>query len=178
MQDPGNGIAPTDNGVRRPARRTSQAASHGDGYGRLPGERVASLPPTVPSFVGRGFAFPMGVDANGAIRLTTGPEELDTSIRVVLSTAPGERLMRPQFGCRIWELMFEPVNHNTLGLMAAATRDAITQWEPRVDVLDVVCTPDARDSSLVRIEVSYRVRSTNDRRNLVYPFYVIPREEG
>jgi hypothetical protein len=120
----------------------------------------------------------MGVDASGAIRLTTGPEELDTSIRVVLSTAPGERLMRPQFGCRIWELMFEPVNYNTLGLMAAATRDAVTQWEPRVDVLDVVCTPDARDPSLVRIEVTYRVRSTNDRRNLVYPFYVIPREEG
>ncbi len=178
MQDPGNGIAPTDSGARRPGRRAGQAGSYGDGYGRLPGERVAALPPTVPAFVGRGFAFPMGVDASGAIRLTTGPEELDTSIRVVLSTAPGERLMRPQFGCRIWELMFEPVNYNTLGLMAAATRDAVTQWEPRVDVLDVVCTPDARDPSLVRIEVTYRVRSTNDRRNLVYPFYVIPREEG
>ncbi len=178
MQDQGNGTVPAQAGARRPARRASQNGGYSDGYGHLPGERVASMPPTVPAFVGRGFAFPMGVDTNGAIRLTTGPEELDTSIRVVLSTAPGERLMRPQFGCRIWELMFEPVNHNTLGLMAAATRDAVTQWEPRVDVLDVACTPDPRDASLVRIEVTYRVRTTNDRRNLVYPFYVIPREEA
>lgn len=146
--------------------------------GSAPGERGGRLEPTSPAFVGRGFAFPMSVDSHGNIRLTSGPEELDTSLRVILSTAPGERLMRPQFGCKIWDLLFEPVNFNTLGLMEAATRDALTQWEPRVDVLDVTCTPDDRDTTLVRIAVSYRVRSTNDRRNLVYPFYVIPREES
>ncbi len=131
----------------------------------------------VASFVGRGFAFPMGVDRDGSIRLTRGAEDMDTSIRVILSTAPGERLMRPQFGCRIWELVFEPVNFNTLGLMEQAVRDALAQWEPRAEVTDVHCEPDARDPYLVHVQISYKVRSTNDRRNLVYPFYVIPREE-
>ena len=130
-----------------------------------------------PSFIGRGFRFPMGVDHRGAIAMTSGPEDLDCSIRVVLSTAPTERVMRPEFGCRIWDLLFEPVNANTVGLMAQSVRDAIAQWEPRVEVVDVVVTPDDDDASLVRIGVAYRVRSTNDRRNLVYPFYMIPREE-
>jgi phage baseplate assembly protein W len=130
-----------------------------------------------PSFIGRGLRFPMGVDHRGAIAMTSGPEDLDCSIRVVLSTAPTERVMRPEFGCRIWDLLFEPVNANTIGLMAQSVRDAVAQWEPRVEVVDVVVTPDDDDASLVRIEVAYRVRSTNDRRNLVYPFYMIPREE-
>jgi phage baseplate assembly protein W len=131
----------------------------------------------VASFVGRGFSFPMGVDRDGGLRLTRGPEDLDTSMRVILSTAPGERLMRPQFGCRIWELLFEPVNFNTLGLMDQAVRDALAQWEPRAEVSEVQCVPDSRDPYLVHIHIAYKVRATNDRRNLVYPFYVIPREE-
>ncbi len=90
-----------------------------------------------PAFIGRGITFPMGVDHTGSISLTSGPEDLDRSIRVVLATAPGERVMRPEFGCRIWELLFEPVNSNTLGLMAQAVRQAVAQWEPRVEVEDV-----------------------------------------
>ena len=129
-------------------------------------------------FIGRGFRFPMGVDHRGSLALTTGPEELDSSIRVVVSTAPGERVMRPAFGCKIWDLLFEPVNANTLGYMAQAVREAIAQWEPRVETESVDVLPDKRDTSLVHIYVTYRVRSTNDRRNLVYPFYVIPREEA
>ncbi len=85
-----------------------------------------------PGFVGRGFRFPMGVDHRGAIALTSGPEELNCSIRVVLATAPSERVMRPEFGCKIWDLLFEPVNANTLGLMAQAVREALAQWEPRI----------------------------------------------
>jgi phage baseplate assembly protein W len=131
----------------------------------------------VPSFIGRGFAFPMSVDGNGNIRLTRGAEDLDTSMRVILCTAPGERLMRPQFGCRIWDLLFEPINANTTGLMAQAVRESLAQWEPRVEVQDVDVVPDPDNHSLVHIHISYKVRSTNDRRNLVYPFYVIPREE-
>jgi phage baseplate assembly protein W len=96
----------------------------------------------------------------------------------VLATAPGERLMRKDFGCRIWELLFEPVNANTLGLMAQSVREAVAQWEPRVEVEDVQVVPDERESAMVRIGVTYRVRTTNDRRNLVVPFYVIPREES
>ncbi len=105
-----------------------------------------------------------------------GPTGVECSIRVVLSTAPGERVMRPAFGCKIWDLLFEPVNSNTIGLMSHAVREALAQWEPRVDVEDVNVVPDRDDSALVRILVTYVVKTTNDRRNLVYPFYVIPRE--
>ena len=131
-----------------------------------------------PGFVGRGFRFPMGVDHRGGIAMTSTPEDLDCSLRVILATAPSERVMRPDFGCRIWDLLFEPINANTLGLMAEAVRDSVAQWEPRVELTDVSVVQDDNDAGLVRIGVSYRVKATNDRRNLVYPFYVIPREEG
>ena len=131
-----------------------------------------------PAFIGRGFRFPMGVDHRGGIAMTSTPEDLDCSLRVILATAPSERVMRPEFGCRIWDLLFEPINANTTGLMADAVRNAVAQWEPRVDLEDVSVTQDDNEPGLVRIGVSYRVRTTNDRRNLVYPFYVIPREEG
>jgi phage baseplate assembly protein W len=130
------------------------------------------------SFVGRGFFWPMQVDHTGSIRLTDGASDIDAAMAVVLATAPGERVMRPDFGCRIWDLLFEPVTANLLGLMAQAVRDALTQWEPRVIVETVDTVPDPHDSAGVSIRVGYRVKATNDRRNLVYPFYVIPHEEG
>jgi hypothetical protein len=128
------------------------------------------------SFIGRGFSWPMGVDHTGSIALTDGPDDLDRSIRLVLLTAPGERVMRPQFGCRIWDLLFEPVTPNLLGLVAEAVREAVAQWEPRVALEAVTPTVDDNDDALVRIHITYRVRATNDRRNLVYPFYVIPHD--
>jgi len=130
------------------------------------------------SFVGRGFFWPMQVDHTGSIRLTDGASDIDAAMAVVLATAPGERVMRPEFGCRIWDLLFEPVTANLIGLMAQAVREALAQWEPRVEVDQVEPVPDPRDSALVQITVAYRVKATNDRRNLVFPFYVIPHEEG
>jgi hypothetical protein len=128
------------------------------------------------TFVGRGFSWPMEVDHTGSIRLTDSAEDIDRSMRIVLMTAPGERVMRPMFGCDIWDLLFEPVTPNLLGLIAEAVYEALGQWEPRVEVEEVTPVPDVDDSALVRVSVSYRVRATNDRRNLVYPFYVIPNE--
>jgi uncharacterized protein len=128
-------------------------------------------------FIGRGFMFPLRVDQSGSIALTAGTDDLITSIRMILATAPGERVMRPRFGCSIWDMLFEPINANTMGLMAVAVREALGQWEPRIAVEDVIVHPDEADNGRVRIDVTYVVRSTNDRRNLVYPFYVIPREE-
>ncbi len=127
-------------------------------------------------FIGRGIMFPMRVDQSGSIAMTGGVDDLDSSVRMVLSTAPGERLMRPRFGCRIWEMLFEPINANTLGLMAVAVRDALGQWEPRIVVEDVVARPDPTADGRVGIDITYRVKTSNDKRNLVYPFYVIPRE--
>ncbi len=128
------------------------------------------------NFIGRGIMFPMRVDQSGAIAFTSGASDIDASLRMVLITAPGERLMRPQFGCKIWDLLFEPVNANTIGLMASAVRDAVAQWEPRVTLEDVDIEPDPNDRARVLIQMRYRVRTTNDVRNLVYPFYVIPQE--
>lgn len=136
---------------------------------------VRTAPTSEPNFVGRGFAWPMSVDHTGSIRLTNGVPDLDQSMRLVLMTAPGERVMRPQFGCRIWDLLFEPITANLLGLICEAVRQALAQWEPRVEVTDVVATP-AEDDGLVRVTIDYTVRSTNDRRNLVFPFYVIPHD--
>jgi phage baseplate assembly protein W len=131
----------------------------------------------VADFIGRGISFPLRVDQSGGIALAEGGDGIDASIRMALSTAPGERVMRPQFGCRIWDLLFEPVNANTLGLMAEAVRDALSQWEPRIEVDDVEVEPDPASPARVVIRILYRMRATNDRRNLVYPFYVIPHEE-
>ncbi len=139
---------------------------------------MTGIEPAQADFVGRGFYWPLQVDHTGAIRMTDGAADLDRSMAVVLATAPGERVMRPQFGCRIWDLLFEPVTPNLLGLMSQAVRDALVQWEPRVVVEDVDCIPNPDDAALITIRVIYRVRATNDRRNLVYPFYVIPHEEG
>ncbi|WAX57730.1 GPW/gp25 family protein [Jatrophihabitans cynanchi] len=128
------------------------------------------------TFVGRGFSWPMEVDHTGSIRLTDTVEDIDRSMRIVLMTAPGERVMRPRFGCDIWDLLFEPVTPNLLGLIASAVYEALGQWEPRVQVDEVVPVPDVDDGGLVRVTVTYHVKATNDRRNLVFPFYVIPHE--
>jgi uncharacterized protein len=129
-----------------------------------------------PGFLGSGFAWPFGVDHTGSIRMSDPVGDLDRSIEIILMTAPGERLMRPQFGCRIWELLFEPVTPGLLGLITEAVRRALAQWEPRIVVESVDPVPDPDNASLIRIGVSYRIKATNDRRNLVYPFYVIPHD--
>jgi hypothetical protein len=130
----------------------------------------------ISDFIGRGLSFPMRVDQSGALALTSGEADIDGSLRMVLTTAPGERLMRPQFGCKIWDLLFEPINANTIGRMGVAVRDAVSQWEPRVTLDSVDIAPDPNDAAKVMIHLTYRVRATNDKRNLVYPFYVIPQE--
>ena len=112
-----------------------------------------------------------------SIRIVASKGHCSGGVETHLLTAPGERLMRPNFGCRIWELMFEPINANTLGLMAVAVREALGQWEPRVDVENVVVEPVDDADGKVLINIVYRVRANNDRRNLVYPFYVIPQED-
>ncbi|GAB2460630.1 GPW/gp25 family protein [Jatrophihabitans fulvus] len=129
------------------------------------------------SFVGRGFYWPMEVDHTGSIRLTSTDEDVERSMRIILSTAPGERLMRPRFGCEIWDLLFEPVTPELFGRIAHAVFDALGQWEPRVEIESVTPFGDEDDASLVNIHVAYTMRDTNEPHNLVFPFYVIPHEE-
>ncbi|MFP4311610.1 MAG: GPW/gp25 family protein [Nitriliruptoraceae bacterium] len=130
----------------------------------------------LPGHIGRGLGFPLRIDASGSIALESGAADVDKAIRVILSTAIGERPMRPAFGCGIWDLLFEPINANTLGLMEDAVLEALSRWEPRIDVDGVEVRPDPARPGAVTIAIDYRLRATNDRRNLVHPFYLIPGE--
>jgi uncharacterized protein len=127
-------------------------------------------------FVGRGWGFPLRADANGSIALVSDEREIEEAIRLVLATSPGERPMRPEFGCRIHEHVFAPVSAGTAGLLAFEVRQSLEQWEPRISVDDVVVSYDAQDRSVVYIDISYRINDTNSTRNLVFPFYTIPAE--
>ena len=125
-------------------------------------------------FIGRGWAFPLRVDATGSIALVGREQEIEESIRLILGTSPGERPMRPEFGCRIHEYLFSSADSETAGAIAREVRSALQRWEPRIDVADVNVTFDAREATLLYINVGYTIKATNDRRNLVFPFYVIP----
>lgn len=126
--------------------------------------------------VGRGWAFPLRVDARGGIAMLEGGEKTDASIRMIISTAPGERVMRPDFGCAIWDHVFAPLEPYTFGMMEDAVRRALIQWEPRIGLVGVVVEPSKDEDGRVDIAITYRIKATNDLRNLVYPFYVIPKE--
>ena len=124
--------------------------------------------------VGRGWAYPCILTPGGAVQLRSGGPELDAAIIMIIATAPGERVMRPDFGCAIWETLFDPIDARTIGLMEHAVREAVTRWEPRVELESVVGVP--AGEGCVELTLAYRVLATNDYRNLVYPFYIIPQE--
>ncbi|MHB8891199.1 MAG: GPW/gp25 family protein [Candidatus Limnocylindrales bacterium] len=125
-------------------------------------------------FIGRGWAFPLRTDTTGGIALVSREREIEEAIRLILGTSPGERPMRPEFGCRIHEYVFASADGATASSIAAEVKSALRRWEPRVDVEDVVVSFDERDASVLYIDIRYAIRRTNDRRNLVFPFYVIP----
>jgi len=118
----------------------------------------------------------MRTDPTGAIALVSREQELEEAMRVVLATAPGERPMRPEFGCRIHDFVFASADGSTAGLVAAEVRRALGRWEPRIDVVDVAVSFDATDVGVLYLDIRYEIRATNDRRNLVFPFYMIPGE--
>lgn len=131
----------------------------------------------VQQFIGAGWAFPPRTDATGSIALVRGGQEIAESIRLILSTAPGERPMRPEFGCALGDYVFAPADAGTAGQLAYEVRLALERWEPRIEVADVAVRFDEADEGVLYIEVSYAIRGANDPRNLVFPFYVIPRHE-
>ncbi len=118
-------------------------------------------------FVGQGWAFPLHADTAGRIALSSDEREIEESIRLILATSPGERPMRPEFGCAIHDYVFAPADATTAGAIGAAVRAALEFWEPRIIVREVLVS-------------MYRavLRGSNDPRNLVFPFYVIPPSRG
>lgn len=126
--------------------------------------------------IGAGWAFPVRTGPTGGIALVDGTQELDEAIRLILGTAPGERPMRPEFGCGIHDLVFAAPDASTAGRIAHEVRVALLRWEPRIEVLDVDIGFEAADQGVLLIDIHYRPVRSNDPRNLVFPFYVIPEE--
>lgn len=127
-------------------------------------------------FVGRGWAFPPRVDQRGGIALSSGSDEIEGAMRMIILTAPGERVMRPEFGCRAWDYLFEPLNATTLGAVEEAVTEALERWEPRANIEQVEALEDPDRPATIVIQVLYTIRETNERRNLVVPFYEIGEE--
>src|ERR1700712_587935 len=118
-------------------------------------------------FIGTGWAFPTGVASTGGIALVQ-------AMRLILSTYPGERPMRPDFGCRLRDFVFRAATLETIAELTAEVRRSLLRWEPRVEIEDVRVAPAPEDASVLYIDIAYRPKDTNDHRNLVFPFYTIP----
>jgi phage baseplate assembly protein W len=129
-----------------------------------------------PDFVGAGWSFPLRLNPRGGISLSRRDRGIDESMRIILGTPIGERRMRPEFGCAIHDLTFASNDPTTHGLIRYHVQEALARWEPRIELVEVRVGADDQDPGRVMIDIQYIMRVTNERRNLVYPFYVIPGE--
>jgi phage baseplate assembly protein W len=131
----------------------------------------------VTDLIGTGWAFPLGVDARGRIALARQERDIEEAIHIILLTPQGQRVMRPTFGSQLHELLFAPNDATTAGLAAYYVKDALGMWEPRIAVENVQVEPDLDDATRLLITIHYQVKTTYDRRTLVFPFYRIPGED-
>ncbi|OAB60912.1 baseplate protein [Leptolyngbya valderiana BDU 20041] len=123
-------------------------------------------------FLGVSWRFPVGLNEGDRIAMTEYEDSVRQAIWTILGTSKGERVMRPDFGCGIHDLVFAPNSAGTAGRLASEVRRALRQWEPRIDIEQVTAFPDSREPNKLLIEIHYKVRTTNNRFNLVYPFYL------
>lgn len=128
-------------------------------------------------YIGRGWRYPMGTDASGSVALNADDRALEQAIRLILTTAPGERPMRPRFGCGIHDFVFAPADANTAGRLSVEVKRALTFWEPRIEVKSVNVSVDQYARNTLYINILYEKKGSYDPRNLVFPFYLIPEEE-
>ena len=127
-------------------------------------------------FLGKGWRFPVAVNLTGGISSSAYEENIRESIFIILGTATGERLNRPEFGCEIHELMFAPNNQMTAALAQHYCEEALFKWEPRIEDIKVVARPSESEPNRLDVRISYLISDTNDERNLVYPFYLKQQE--
>jgi phage baseplate assembly protein W len=125
------------------------------------------------AFLGRGWKFPVQVNPmTGRIAMSADEQDIRESISIILGTAPGERVMRPDFGCGIHDLVFSTMSTANMGLFESRLREAITRFEARVDILALNVFTKEPDRGKLEIELSCRIRDTNAEFNLVFPFYL------
>ncbi len=123
-------------------------------------------------YLGTGWQFPVRPNRRGEIEQSSGVDDIEGAIRIVLGTAKGERIMRPEFGCGIHEYVFTSMNATVRTLIETAVEDALVKWEPRIEVSNVEAPQTVRDDGVLPIRLDYRVRQSNTEHNLVYPFYL------
>ncbi len=123
-------------------------------------------------FLGVGWAFPVGVDASEKVAMSKYEEDIKEAILIILKTAKGERVMHPDFGCGINDMVFQTINMSTLSLIEMTVREALTQYEPRIVLLNVNVSTEQAQNGILIISINYQVRSTNNQFNIVYPFYL------
>ena len=123
-------------------------------------------------FLGVGWKYPVRTDLNGKIALSQYEDDIREAILIILGTAKGERVMRPDFGCGIHDLVFAPINTPTITLVENSVREALTVYEPRIELIRVEASTERADTGQLLVNIDYRVRATNNRFNLVYPFYL------
>jgi phage baseplate assembly protein W len=127
--------------------------------------------------LGSGIAFPLQVDNRGAIALAEGEDDIAQAVELILGTTPGERTMRPEFGCDVHSFAFDTIDAAMIGRVDLAIRTALGRWEPRIEVTGIDFDLAGVGGGRLDVTIEYRVRATNSRRNLVHPFYLIPNEE-
>lgn len=123
-------------------------------------------------FLGRGWKFPLSLEVDGQIAVSEYEEDIREAIGIILGTSRGERVMRPDFGCGIHDFVFEVLNTSTQTLITNSVKEALTQWEPRIQLIEVKVSTENINEGKLMINIDYRVRSTNNSFNLVYPFYL------
>lgn len=122
-------------------------------------------------FLGTGWQIPLAF-AGGRLQTASDEACVEQAIWAILETAPGERMMRPDFGCAIHDLVFAAPNPQLVGQIHSAVHTALTRFEPRIEVLGIDVVPDDQEPGLLRIEIDYRLRSASSRFSFVYPFYL------
>lgn len=127
-------------------------------------------------YLGQGLSFPLSVNSRGGISLVTGADDIDQAIQIILETMPGERVMRPQFGCRVWELVFAPDNASTRALLVYYVEQALAFWEPRIAVERVDIESQEQSGGALQVHIHYTIKDTHDTRSIVYPFYLMGEE--
>lgn len=123
-------------------------------------------------FLGKGWKFPVNVNSQGRVSMSGYEQDIKEAIWIILSTAKGERVMRPDFGCGIHDFVFASINTASLTLIENTVREALTMWEPRIELTNVKGSIDEIHNGRLFINIDYKIRTTNNRFNLVYPFYL------
>lgn len=122
--------------------------------------------------IGNGWRFPIEPDAAGGLGYVTGEANIEQSLRILLQTDLGQRVMRPDFGCTAGRLVFAPGSEHFLRELERTVREAMRDWEPRVELVDVRAELSPRDETIALVSIGYRIRASNTRENLVFPFYL------